>query len=100
MAHEYPGNIRELKSIIMSALNLSRGTSITVQHLPDDIQKKAYKKQKPASSVNSPLLSLQEMEKRYILDVYNQKGKNKSQTARVLGIALNTLRNKLDAYET
>jgi DNA-binding NtrC family response regulator len=38
------------------------------------------------------------MEKKYILKVYNKFGKNKSQAARALGIALNTLKSKLESY--
>ena len=37
MAYDYPGNIRELKTIIQAALNLSRGGSITVKSLPANI---------------------------------------------------------------
>ena len=37
--------------------------------------------------------------KKYILKVYKKFGKNKSQTARALGIALNTLKSKLETYD-
>ena len=45
-----------------------------------------------------PIVPLQQIEKKYILKVYNELGKNKSQTASALGIALNTLRAKLESY--
>jgi two-component system response regulator AtoC len=98
LAYDFPGNIRELKSILMSAVNLSQGGPISLQHLPNALRKKAFKKPMPHGTENGPLLTLQEMEKKHILHVYNQLGKNKSQTARVLGIALNTLRSKLESY--
>jgi two-component system, NtrC family, response regulator AtoC len=44
------------------------------------------------------VVSLAQMERSYILRVYRQTGNNKSQAARLLGIALNTLRKKLKSY--
>jgi DNA-binding NtrC family response regulator len=38
------------------------------------------------------------VEKRHILKTYKQTGENKSKTARLLGIGLNTLRRKLAGY--
>ena len=96
MKYPFPGNIRELKSIIKSAVNLSQGRKISKIFLPDNIQKQKKKpKHQPGTT---PVVSLAQMEKSYILDVYNQTGKNKSQTARLLDIALNTLRKKLKIY--
>jgi DNA-binding protein Fis len=43
-------------------------------------------------------VSLGEVEKAHILDVYGQLKRNKSRTAKALGIGLNTLRRKLAAY--
>jgi DNA-binding NtrC family response regulator len=46
----------------------------------------------------APLASLEAVEKTHILHTYRRMGKNKSQTARVLGVGLNTLRRKLALY--
>ena len=48
-----------------------------------------------ASGARQPLW---QVEKSHILEVYRQTGQNKSQTARILDIALNTLRKKLESY--
>ena len=48
--------------------------------------------------MSEPILPLAEIEKRYILKIYNRMDKNKSQTAKLIGIGLNTLRRKLGAY--
>jgi DNA-binding NtrC family response regulator len=98
MDYDYPGNIRELKTIIQSAVNLAQGRSISANALPVHLRK-----QKPAAkatdqSGSESILSLEEVEKGHILKVYDQSGKNKSQTAKVLGIGLNTLRRKLESY--
>jgi DNA-binding NtrC family response regulator len=97
--YDYPGNIRELKSIIKSAVNLAHGRKISKRFLSDTIQKQKPKPGPLCQPGTEPLVSLAQMEKSYILKVYRQTGKNKSQTARLLGIALNTLRKKLESYE-
>jgi DNA-binding NtrC family response regulator len=96
--YDYPGNIRELRSIIESAANLAQGKKISKIFLPDTIQRLKPKKKPDYPPESAPMVSLAEMEKSYILNVYAQTGKNKSQTARHLGIALNTLRTKLKTY--
>ena len=48
---------------------------------------------------NQPAVSLAEVERRHILEVYRQLGCNKVRTARALGVGLNTLRRKLKSYE-
>jgi DNA-binding NtrC family response regulator len=43
-------------------------------------------------------IPLAEVEKNHILQAYRHLNQNKSQTARLLGIGMNTLRRKLKAY--
>jgi transcriptional regulator with PAS, ATPase and Fis domain len=96
--HDFPGNVRELKAIVQSATNLAQGKPISPRFLPESIRRrKGPKTPMPPAGV-TPLTSLRAMEKNHILYVYRQLKKNKSQAARVLGIGLNTLRRKLDAY--
>jgi len=96
-SYDYPGNIRELKSIIQSAANLAQSGPITSAHLPDHLR---GQKSLPAPSngPNSDLRTLAEVEKEHIEKMYAVFQKNKSQTARQLGIGLNTLRRKLEQY--
>ncbi len=96
--YDYPGNVRELKSIIKSAANLAHGRKISKRFLPDNIQQQKPRKSPVLQPKTEPVVSLAQMEKSYIVNVYRQTGNNKSQTARLLGIALNTLRNKLESY--
>jgi DNA-binding NtrC family response regulator len=93
-AYGYPGNIRELQSIVRSALNLAQGRPIATRHLPTALQQ--LKRQR--GNGGGPALDLEAVIKGHILIVYRQTGENKSRTARVLGIGLNTLRRKLSAY--
>ena len=99
MHYAYPGNIRELKSILLSAVNLARGAPIQAAHLPAHISAtlKACMEFGDADG-DEAIPPLAEVEKAHILKVYGKTGENKSRTARLLGIGLNTLRRKLSSY--
>ena len=98
MNYDYPGNIRELKSIIQSAVNLSQGKPIAPRHLPVSIQKIKSKSKIAVPAGTTPIIPLADVEKKHVLNAYNQTKKNKSQTAELLGIGVNTLRRKLKSY--
>jgi len=100
MAYDFPGNVRELQSIILSALNLAQGKPIASHHLSDELQrlKSATLFQPGATSEPEAVTPLADVEKSHILEVYARTGQNKSQTARLLRIGLNTLRRKLLSY--
>jgi len=98
MEYNYPGNVRELKAIIQSAANLSQGRPISGNFLPEHIRKQRQRTKITPQPGTEPIVPLEEMEKDYILNTYNQLGKNKSQAAKVLGIGLNTIRRKLEQY--
>ena len=99
MNYDYPGNIRELRSIIQLAVNLAQGRQISANFLPTHLRKRkpvarSYS-QKEDSSSTAPL---EEVEKAHVLKTYEQTGRIKTQTAKLLAIGLNTLRRKLNAY--
>jgi DNA-binding NtrC family response regulator len=99
-AYDYPGNIRELKSIIQYAANLAGRKPISVHHLPSYLTAAVTAKHLPMPllSSNDTTMSLAAMEKNHILKVYRHTGGNKLQTARLLEIGANTLRRKLQSY--
>lgn len=98
MDYDYPGNIRELKSILQSAVNLARGAAIRAGHLPPALRKRKSASRPISIAGDESLVSLEEIEKTHILKVYDLTDGNKSRSARVLGIGLNTLRRKLASY--
>ena len=99
-AYEYPGNVRELKSIVQYATNLAGMKSISVHHLPAYLTAavSANHSSSMPPSANEILVPLAAVEKDHILKAYRHTGGNKLQTARLLEIGLNTLRRKLQAY--
>lgn len=98
MDYDYPGNIRELKSIIQSTWNLSQGKPLAPEYLPTYLRDRKPKKQETSADETNPLISLAEVEKAHILNVYQQSDQNKAKTAKRLKIGLNTLRRKLEKY--
>jgi DNA-binding NtrC family response regulator len=98
MEYDYPGNIRELRSLLQAAVNLAHGMSIALHHLPDSIRSRRPSARPDSQAPSSPVPSLADVEKLHILKIYHQTSENKSQTARLLGIGMNTLRRKLEAF--
>jgi transcriptional regulator with PAS, ATPase and Fis domain len=96
--YDFPGNVRELKALVLSAANLAQGKPISPRCLPESIRPRKQPKLRTLPTGAPPLAPLDTVEKTHILHVYRQLGKNKSQTARTLGIGLNTLRRKLALY--
>src|SRR5208283_556342 len=93
--YDFPGNVRELRSIVQACANLTQGKPISRELLPAFLQPKT----KPAPSESSEeVLSLAELEKRHMIKVYKQTGGNKMLTAKLLRIGRNTLKHKLESY--
>jgi DNA-binding NtrC family response regulator len=98
LAHDWPGNVRELKGTIEAAANLAERGEILARHLnlPASLRRRPTVDGVPVDPGSLP--SLAEVERRHILRVYEATGKNKTQTAKVLGISAQTLHRKLGAY--
>lgn len=94
----FPGNIRELKSILQASANLAQGRQISPEVLPDYLRLSKPRSSIKASRPSSRNLTLEELERKHILQVYSDTGKNKTHAARQLGIGINTLRRKLESY--
>ena len=98
MNYDFPGNIRELKSIVQFAVNLAQDQKITPDCLPKNLLKKVNPRTTGQSVKQFQFTSLEAVEKVHIIETYQQTKENKVQTARHLGIGLNTLRRKLKSY--
>ena len=98
MSYDYPGNIRELRSILHSAVNLAQGATIRPDFLPEDVRKRKARVKDHYQDVSLQVRPLAEVEREYILRIYRVAGRNKSRAAKLLGIGLNTLRRKLESY--
>jgi two-component system response regulator HydG len=94
-AHDWPGNIRELRNAVERAVILCDGELITREHLPPDMAGKSPERH----NFRLPYgLSLDAVEREYILGSLQRNGNNKARTAEVLGVSEKTLYNKLNRY--
>ena len=97
IAYDYPGNVRELHSIILSALTIASGCPLSLQNLPILPTKKSSIVTRPIVDNNNLLLS--HAEKAHIMSVYDLAGRNKAAAAKMLGIGLSTLHRKIKEYD-
>lgn len=94
MQYPWPGNVRELRNVIERAVVLSQGEYITEKELPDRIKKRSHE----YTDISNLKASIENYEKNLIQSIYTSRGRNKEETARVLGIDLATLYRKLKKY--
>ncbi len=96
--HTWPGNIRELKNVLERSVILETEAILTTDCLPMEIQQLKTAN----TSGESPVLSafsLASAEKIHIQKVLNYTNHNKTETAKLLNIALTTLYRKLEEYK-
>ncbi|KPJ98954.1 MAG: Fis family transcriptional regulator [Desulfobacterales bacterium SG8_35] len=92
LQYDFPGNVRELENIIERGVALARGQAIEKIHLPDDLRGAALQ---TFRKKDGKYPSLEEMERSYIQWVLKEVGKNKTETAKYLGIDRVSLWRKL-----
>lgn len=106
LAYSWPGNVRELANIIERAVVMTSSDKIESSHIILDTldtssktatgQKSIQKiEELPAHLVG---VSLEELEKRLIIETLQAQNNNRKKTAEILGISPRTLRNKLREY--
>jgi len=92
-ARRWPGNVRELEHAIERAVLLARGPAISADDLRDP---------EGAALVIGPEglagSTVADVERRLILETLRHTRNNRTHAARLLGISIRTLRNKLAEY--
>ncbi|HEX7481464.1 MAG TPA: sigma-54 dependent transcriptional regulator [Polyangiales bacterium] len=98
VSYAWPGNVRELQNCIERAVALTRFEEIVIDDLPEKVR--TYKRSHVVLDSDDPaeLVTLDELERRYILRVLDRLGGNKSLTAQTLGLDRKTLYRKLQQY--
>ncbi|MBN1350256.1 sigma-54-dependent Fis family transcriptional regulator [candidate division KSB1 bacterium] len=105
--YNWPGNVRELKNVMERAAILADGDCLKPEHLPLELKPGKSKSGAFPAPVAEPVSapaeshldqSLQEIEKKHIIDILNRHDGNKSKAARILNISRSTLREKLKVY--
>ena len=91
--HQWNGNIRELKNVMERAVILMNNDELTVDNLPFELQ------QATTAPKQLSAFDMASAEKIHIQKVLNYTGGNKTETAKLLNIALTTLYRKLEEYK-
>jgi len=96
--HTWPGNVRELRNILERALVTCTGEALGKENLGLDFGRPVV-----AGSADGlrlrPGMTVEEAERRLILETLTFTENNKTRAAELLGISLKTLHNKLKEYE-
>lgn len=96
LAYSWPGNVRELQNCIERAVTLTRFSEVTVDDLPDRVVAQGQPPLIPEGP--DEFITMDELERRYILRVCDATGGNKSHAAKILGFNRKTLYRKLVRY--
>jgi len=116
--YHWPGNVRQLRNVVRTSLILGVGQTLSladVSWLFDELQ--PLPQESPSSVVRRPSsveqetrderretktdlggVSLEQVERRAILDTLRQTGGNQTKAAKVLGISDRTLRDRIHRY--
>jgi two-component system response regulator PilR (NtrC family) len=94
--YDWPGNVRELENIIERALILEEGDEILVESLPDKIRNHSQKRRKLV--MEKAQMTLEELEKEYLISVLEATGWQKKKASSILGINASTLYRKIQRY--
>ncbi len=96
--YSWPGNVRELQNCIERAVAFTSFDELTVDDLPEKIRD--YKSTDLSIPGVAPheLLTMDEVERRYILRVLKQLDGNKTMVAELLGLDRRTLYRKLQRW--
>ena len=93
LRYNFPGNVRELRNMIQTAVLFNDKDIIWIEDLPLEIVTRHTSSETPHE-----LLSLRHVEKKHINSVLEYTGWNVSRAARILGITRATLYEKIKTY--
>jgi len=96
-AYHWPGNVRELENAIQRAVIVCSDDKAEIG--PEDVfAPGSTTSPPPVASGVQPGVTVREMEQELILATLKRTGGNRTAAAKLLGISLRTLRNKINEY--
>jgi len=94
MKQSWPGNVRELENTIQRGVLIGTGEALRPEHLILEASPTAPQKR---TSVTAGM-TVRDMEKELIYNTLQSVNDNRTHAAKMLGISIRTLRNKLNEY--
>ena len=98
MGYEWPGNIRQLRNMIRTMVVMCDRDKIDVHDLPPEVSQRRQLPGSSASGANLAGVSLNDLEKKAIVDTLARTQGNREQAAKILGIGERTLYRKIKEY--
>jgi two-component system response regulator HydG len=97
LRYDWPGNVRELANVMERAVALTNQDHIAVADLPERVVR--HTGSHPIVDDDpSQFITLEEMERQYILRVLECVGGSRTEAARILGLDRTTLWRRLERY--
>jgi DNA-binding NtrC family response regulator len=96
LRYDWPGNVRELENVLERAVILQESKTIAPADIPEKLRYVTTGKR--GSVVATSNLTLEELEKEYLLKILDETGWRKKRAADILGINASTLYRKLQRY--
>jgi DNA-binding NtrC family response regulator len=96
LRYDWPGNVRELENLIERAVILSESDTITMEDLPEAVLQGPGRR--GSFTIDTPSMTLEELEREYILKVLHYTNWQKKRASEILGINASTLYRKLLGY--
>jgi two-component system response regulator HydG len=95
--YDWPGNVRELENCMERAVALTRLSEIPVDDLPEKVRQHQNTNLVIAGNDPEEMITLEEVERRYVARVLAACSGNKTRAAQVLGLDRRTLYRRLDS---
>lgn len=96
LSYSWPGNVRELKNCIEASVVMAKGKLIEAEDLPESIRESDEKNS--SLTLDFPF-TMEEAEKKIILDAISYCGGNKTKASDMLSIGRKTLHRKLSEWK-
>ncbi len=96
--YDWPGNIRQLKNAVRTMVVMCDRDRLDVQDLPPDISRRRQLTGGSAAPSNLAGVSLNDLEKKAIIDTLTKTEGNREKAAKILGIGERTLYRKIKEY--
>lgn len=105
LSYEWPGNLRELKSVMQQAAVLAKGPTLELDAIETVLHERVGDSSAPSSLAQNSMIapkqtreSLPVLQRRAIEEAWAASGHNLSAAARSLGLPRTTLRDRLKRY--
>jgi DNA-binding NtrC family response regulator len=98
MMYAWPGNVRQLESVIERAILLCEGEEIDLEDFPSELRQSQAERVTATFKLPSEGVSMEEVERSLIQQALHRTGGNITQAAKLLGISFRTLQYRLEKY--